>query len=552
MSGYLANLSPIPAFPAYTGPYKVGTVDVEVPVSQLSSPSPVPESAADIETVQFRVFYPAVDESQQPRISWLPAPQRHHVSAYTRFLGFGSALSNLLSFIPRHLHYTTIPVHKNADLRSPNTENQRWPTMIFSHGLGGGRNSYSYIAGSLASHGVVVICPEHRDGSAVTTFMRSPSQKPSDFKSRVVSYKRLAHDASPEIFQARDEQLRIRLWEMGMIHEALLSLDNGFQHTNLNTSTTSLDQFKSKLHVHAPGSIIWAGHSFGATTMTQLLKSTYYADESDIANMEKPLFRPAADCQIRKQITERSVIMLLDMWSMPLLSPDASALFNRPLPIYDDKASAAGGTALLAVESEAFYKWTEHLNVKARLLSPEPAAPVVDASSFERPSGIKLPEPNFFYVVNSAHLSQSDFGILFPWLTKKIFNAQQPERALRLNLRAQLQLLRANGIPVAKTSHADLVDGSHSDKLLAAKQGEKQDLLSDGLNDDQAIFDRSGKSTVDHWQWIDIIGLGDGGKSADGKTVTEKVEEGEEEMKGELEPSEQTPEPLTRTLSAAA
>jgi hypothetical protein len=34
--------------------------------------------------------------------------------------------------------------------------------------------------------------------------------------------------------------------------------------------------------------------------------------------------------------------------------------------------------------------------------------------------------------------------------------------------------------------------------------------------------------------------------------VTERVEEGEEEMKGEMEPSEQTSAPLTRTLSAAA
>ncbi|KAK0383654.1 hypothetical protein NLU13_9565 [Sarocladium strictum] len=552
MSGYLSSLSPVPAFPAYTGPYKVGTVDVEVPISQLPSPSPAPENAADIETVQFRVFYPAVDESDQPRISWLPAPQRHHVSAYTRFLGFGSAVANLLSFLPRHLHYTTIPVHKNATLRSPNTDNQRWPTMIFSHGLGGGRNSYSYIAGSLASHGIVVVCPEHRDGSAVTTFMRSPSQKPSDFKSRVVSYRRLAHDASPEIFEARDAQLRIRLWEMGLIHQALLALDNGFDYTNLNTSTISLDQFRSKLNVHVPGSIVWAGHSFGATTMTQLLKSTYYADVSEIANMEKPLFRPGADSDIRKQITERSVTMLLDMWSMPLLSPDTSALFNRPLPLYDDKPSAAGGTALLAVESEAFFKWTEHLNVKARLLSPDPSAPVVDAKSFERPSGIKLPEPNFFYVVNSAHLSQSDFGVLFPWLTKKIFNAQQPERALRLNLRAQLQIMRANGIPVARTSNDDLVDGSYNDKLSVAKQKTDQHLVPDGLDDDQAIFDRSGKGLVDHWKWIDIIGFGDGGKDADGKTVTEKVEEGEEEMKGEIEPSEQSPAVLTKTLSAAA
>lgn len=38
--------------------------------------------------------------------------------------------------------------------------------MVFSHGLGGSRNSYCHLLGSLASHGVVVVAAEHRDGSA--------------------------------------------------------------------------------------------------------------------------------------------------------------------------------------------------------------------------------------------------------------------------------------------------------------------------------------------------------------------------------------------------
>lgn len=101
MSALLSRMSPIPAFPSYTGPYKVGTMDVEIPVTDLQSPSPCPPNAADIPTIQFRVFYPAVDESNQKNIPWLPTPQRPHVSAYTKFIGVGNVLAELLSYVPR-------------------------------------------------------------------------------------------------------------------------------------------------------------------------------------------------------------------------------------------------------------------------------------------------------------------------------------------------------------------------------------------------------------------------------------------------------------------
>lgn len=414
--------------------------------------------------------------------------------------------------------------------------------MIFSHGLGGSRNSYSYIAGSLASHGVVVICPEHRDGSSVTTHVRVPGQH-GRLARKVIPYNRISHEVSPEVYEAREAQLRIRLWEMGLIHEAVLAMDAGREFSNLNLTTPSLSQFVGRLHVNDPGSIIFAGHSFGSTTMYQLLKSTYYAALPELANMEAPLFTPAEDSSIRKQVTEKSVTMLLDMWCMPLLAPNSSPLFNLPLPLYADVPSAPGGNALLAVESDAFFKWSEHLNLAARLLSPDPTAKVVTPEIFERPSGNKLSEPNFFYVVNSAHLSQSDFGILFPLLTKKVFNAVEPERALRLNLRAQLQFLRTNNIPVARTWIGDLVDGAHMDKLDLAKKDASAEVVADGLNDDKAIFDRSGNNTVDSWKWIDTIGMGEVEEKESGKSTTEKIEQSEEQMKSELEPSEQPTEP---------
>lgn len=96
-SSLLSKLSPVPRFPEFTGPYKVGTVDVEVPVCELESPAPTPDNAADIETVQFRIFYPCDPSATGKRITWLPAPQRDYLSAYIKFLGVGTVLAEAAS-----------------------------------------------------------------------------------------------------------------------------------------------------------------------------------------------------------------------------------------------------------------------------------------------------------------------------------------------------------------------------------------------------------------------------------------------------------------------
>jgi len=348
------------------------------------------------------------------------------------------------------------------------------------------------------------------------------------------------------MYAAREEQLRIRTWEMGLVHEAVLAIDRGERGlTNLNSSTPSLDPFVGMMHVHEPGSIVFAGHSFGSATTVQLLKSTYYADHPALSTMKKaPLFTPAEGSEIRRQITEKTVTILLDTWVTPLIDPGFAPLFDLPLPAYADTPNAAGGKAILSVLSDQFYKWHEHLRVTARVLSPSPAHEIPTPSLYKRsdPSLPDFPEPNLFYVRESAHLSQSDFGILFPWLTKKMFSAVEPERAIRLNLRAQLQVLRENGIPIARTCAADLVDGVvDGDEVF--EEVRKGNGRGDS-NDDRAILDKSGDVHVGHWVRIDIVALFTGSDSESESLHAkessdmnkERVEQSDEAMAQHLEP----------------
>jgi len=323
--------------------------------------------------------------------------------------------------------------------------------LVFSHGLGGSRNAYSHLVGLLASYGIVAIAPEHRDGSAPTSFVQDHNTS----KLVAIDYRSIPHDQTREVEEARDEQLKIRLWELGMIHEALLRIDRGERLPNIasdaagagNEDQDQLRKFAASLDVHRPGSISWGGHSFGAATVVQFVKSVFYRPSKQLGDQYRPLYTPGEDSSIVQQITPSTTISLLDLWTLPLRSTFTRWLWEKPLPCYS--TDGPGGSAVLAILSEAFFKWRGNLIQTKRAVSANPSGDRRDKMS-------KTP-PYIFYPVKTAHLSQSDFGVLFPWTTKAIFKAEEPERTLKLNVLAMLELMRQNGSEVANASHADKV-----------------------------------------------------------------------------------------------
>ena len=89
-----------PRFPSYPGPYKVGTAEYEIPISDLSSPSIAPAPDPAISTISFRVFYPTGEQEKPSKpVYWVPDPQREFVGAYARFLGANWAFSKIASYV---------------------------------------------------------------------------------------------------------------------------------------------------------------------------------------------------------------------------------------------------------------------------------------------------------------------------------------------------------------------------------------------------------------------------------------------------------------------
>ena len=199
------------------------------------------------------------------------------------------------------------------------------------------------------------------------------------------------------------------------------------------------------------------GHSFGAATTVQFVKSVYHKGS---------VLYPYSSEALSGQITPSSPVSLLDLWAMPLTGTSTASLYNKPLPANCGSPS----TSPLVILSEGFYKWTTNFRHTLHVLTQ---------SSSEISA-----RPLIFYPLNSAHLSQSDFGILFPWITKKALKVDEPERTLRLNVRAILGTMRRGGISVADTSALDME--------LGDDQSLKSDLNGAALGQDQMILKHDG------------------------------------------------------------
>ena len=97
MATLFSKLNPTPTFPSRTGPYDVGTLDVEIPTACLDPCIGPPDP--NVSTVQFRIFYPCDSPSTKDgkAVYWIPEPQREHLAAFVRFLGAGTVSADLFS-----------------------------------------------------------------------------------------------------------------------------------------------------------------------------------------------------------------------------------------------------------------------------------------------------------------------------------------------------------------------------------------------------------------------------------------------------------------------
>ena len=73
-----------------------------------------------------------------------------------------------VSILPGFMLKSFGAIDTHAAEPAPILKDKRWPIVIFSHGYGATRSSYSSLAAGLASRGYVVVTLDHPYESAVT------------------------------------------------------------------------------------------------------------------------------------------------------------------------------------------------------------------------------------------------------------------------------------------------------------------------------------------------------------------------------------------------
>lgn len=449
------------SLPTYTGPYPVGTMEIEVPVQNPRHFSHIKRDHKHIlqlETVLMTVYYPSSHHERNlaqtgkklSRELWLGRPRVEMARGYGKFAGVGSLAIPL--FLPAM--FTKLPAYRNAPVAkywAPGTDTKNcgievkrtegskpdgapdepcFPLIMFSHGLGGTRTMYSSVCGEFASYGFVVCAVEHRDGSGPRTYVNhaksgagtmSDGEKKGhvdhkpDEKERgydVIDYlfpKDNPYDTSPQgdkgvDRELRDAQIELRMVELQEAYHVMREIHAGkgqkIADRNLRT-----EGYKASSS-HGLKGVDW-----------DRWKDRFHLEHVTACGHS---FGAATITEMLRhddRFPHISQGIIYDIWGAGMT------------PAEDDAPHHRIHAPILAVNSEAFTYWPSNFEMVESLIKEAQSEPNSSPSWLMTLRG-------------TVHVSQSDFSLLYPRVCSLFLKmVANPRRALDLNINASLEFL---------------------------------------------------------------------------------------------------------------
>ncbi|XP_048413882.1 platelet-activating factor acetylhydrolase 2, cytoplasmic-like [Stegostoma tigrinum] len=365
--------------PSAKGPHNVGCTDVMIDNSRQGS--------------FFRLYYPCEASGEVKHPLWIPHYEycRGLADYLNRDKRWCAPLLNMA------FGYYEVPVGWDAPFKAA----EKYPLIIFSHGLGAFRTVYSAVCIELASQGFIVAAVEHRDESACTTFfLKSPVEdlepstgattavqqplegsgiplaSPPEMDKEWLPFRKL--DTANEDFAFRNKQMCQRVEECSRALDVLTDINNGKLIKNGLPGHLDVSVMKDCIDLKR---VAVMGHSFGGCT-------------SILAVSRDSRFRCA---------------VALDSWMFPLTDD----IYSKALP------------PVFFVNSQKF-QTSDSIDKMKRLCSNNNEIKIIT-------------------IVGSVHQSQTDFTLLTGQLLSLAFETKgtiNPIEGLNITNRASLAFLQ--------------------------------------------------------------------------------------------------------------
>ncbi|NKI20203.1 acetylhydrolase [Paenibacillus dendritiformis] len=336
MSIALLAFFPVFRIPKPDGAFEVGTMTFHFTDERREELHTA--SAGDHRELVVQIWYPAAPADRQETALLFPQSK----DTFDRMMSSFSKQLRLPAFVLDYWKYIRTNSNMEAD---PREDAAPYPVIILSHGMGTSRLLHTSQAEQLASHGYMVVAPDHTYHTMATAF---PDGRVSGFEEPFSPSG--FYDAAPSAGVIWSQDVDFLIDQLELFHDGTIS-----------------SPFQGKIDLNRIGMM---GHSFGGAAAFEAIYSNprvkaginmdgalYNAE--DKGTLPKPfLFMEAEDFMERKrQIEQINETISDEELKKMYLTRDMLRGLKKEYDLIDRVAQQ--GATLLTVEGAAHYNFTD-------------------------------------------------------------------------------------------------------------------------------------------------------------------------------------------------
>ena len=184
--------------------------------------------------------------------AWYPSENSDSIgtNSYMDFMNLRSktlaSAGKIPAFLPSHLNMISTNTRNDV---ACSKKLEKYPVLIFSHGITGSRHLHQILFEHLASKGYIVFALDHSFDANLTIF---PDGKIADYRSEITGH--------PDSVLIREKQINTRAFDVGFIIDQIREIETGMIDSKLS-GRLDLDRVALGGHSYGGATAILASHN---------------------------------------------------------------------------------------------------------------------------------------------------------------------------------------------------------------------------------------------------------------------------------------------------